>query len=154
MQELLPTLMSGNTVLCEPSAGGDAQDILLDFGPGDGARILMIEWFNTDDATAGTVLFGVSVDPNEAAPVSNLAISSNTQVIAMVGGDATARAADSENMGWPPTDLSSQVIIVTRNLRLVGYSGVGRSDGGMVKVHYNQVRFTEDELRAITIVNR
>ena len=130
------------------------EDIELDFGAGDGARILMIEWFNTDDASAGTVLFGVSTDPNEAAPASNLAISANTSVIAMRGNDAVARAADSIDNGWSDSDLSNQVIIVTRNLRLIGYSGVGKSDGGMVKVHYNQVRFTADELRAITIVNR
>ena len=154
MEELLPTLMSGNVILCEPTAGGDAEDIELDFGAGDGARILMIEWFNTDDASAGTVLFGVSTDPNEAAPASNLAISANTSVIAMRGNDAVARAADSIDNGWSDSDLSNQVIIVTRNLRLIGYSGVGKSDGGMVKVHYNQVRFTADELRAITIVNR
>lgn len=154
MEELLPTLMSGNVVLCEPSAGGAAVDIALDFGAGDGARILMVEWFNTDDASAGTVLFGVSTDPNEAAPASNLAVSANTSVIAMRGDDMTARAADEGHQSWEDSDLSNQVIIVTRSLRLIGYSGVGKSDGGMVKVHYNQVKFTEVELRAITIVNR
>ena len=153
MQELLPTLMAGNTVLCEPNAGGAAQDIELDFGAGDGARILKVEWYNTTDSTAGTVLFGISTDPNEAAPASNLAISANTSVIAMRGNEQDA-LTDQFQPGFPDSELSQEVIIVTRNLRLIGFSAVGRSDGGMVKIHYNQVRFTADELRAITIVNR
>ena len=154
MQELLPTLMASNVVLCEPSAGGASVPINLDFGAGDGARILMIEWFNTDDASAGTVVFGISTDPNAGAPASNLALVSDTDVIAIVGNDCTARAADSIDFMWPATDLSAQVIIVTRDLSLVGFSGVGKSDGAVVKVHYNPVMFTADELRAITIVNR
>ncbi len=152
MQELLPTLMAGNTTLCEPSAGGDAQDVELDFGAGDGARILMVEWWNSDDGSAGTVIAGISTDPNEAAPASSIAVSSNTSVICMAGEDRDAFTLLNQN--WVAVDLSNQVIIVTRNLRLIAYSGVGKSDGIVVKVHYNQVKFSEDELRAITIVNR
>ena len=154
MQELLPTLIAVNVTACEPAAGGAAQDIELDFGAGDGARILKIEWVLLDDQSAGNLTAGVSTDPNEAAPASDNALVISTSVIATFSHDAAARTADDNFKNPPDSMLSDEVIIVTRNLRVLGFSGVGKADIIYARVHYNQVKFSADELRAITIVNR
>lgn len=155
MRELLPTLIAANTAYCEPGSGAsEAVDIELDFGMGDGARIIGIEFLHGQDGTTGEVMYGVSTDPNATAPSGYEALGADTDVIACDLVDITLTTSGGTVIQSKYMDLSNEVIVVTRNLRLVGYDAADNGNHGIARVHYNQVKFTEDELRSITIVNR
>lgn len=154
MRELAPTLIAVNQTVCNPDNGGDAQDIEIDFGAGDGARIVGIEFSWTHNNTTNTTYYGVSTDPNATAPDTVDALVIDTDVIAAAGYDwnfTTSGAGDVRSTYYPMAD---EVIITTRNLRILGHGDGSAGQYGWCRVHYNQVQFTADELRAITIVNR
>ena len=153
MRELLPTLIAVNTVVANPAGGGDAQSIVMDFGSGDGARIIGVEMLDGDDGTAQITTYGVSVDPNATAPASANALVVDPDVIATSQTDTSFNVEGGMTIQGRFIDLSHEVIIVTRDLSVVGFN-TGGSSTVYCRVHYNQVQFTEDELRAITIVNR
>lgn len=154
MIELLPTLIAVNVTVLNIGSAGDTEPIELDFGAGDGARIMGIEFMETNSGDTGTYAWGVSTNPNAAAPASFAALAINPDVIGMESYELTLVTEGGSMSGGRFMDLSNEVIIVTRGLRCIGFGSGVTTVGAFCRVHYNQVKFTADELRAITIVNR
>ncbi len=154
MQEYLPTIISTNTTACTPDTGGEAQDVVMDFGQGDGARIVMVEFCFNHSNASHSITYGLSVDPNEAAPALRIAILENTSVLCVVDQDYVLTTSGATNFPSYIVYMYTGVYVVTRNLAFIGYSAGSFGDTAHVRVHYNQVKFNEAELRAITITNR
>ncbi len=154
MQELLPTIVSVNTTALTPDTGGEAQPIVLDFGQGEGARIISIEWLVSHGNATHDVAFALSTDPNEAAPTTLLAMAQQTDVLDANNLEVNLTTSGGFAHYSIKKDLSVGVYVVTRNLACIAYTAGSSGDSIVCRVHYNQVIFSDAELRAITITNR
>lgn len=153
MKILEPTMILGSAQLTVNAAGGTTE-MDFDFGNLEGALLLGVDYHLEAIGASGQVNAGLNLDPDAAAPTTNIALMGNNLVIGHIQLDEILSTNGASALIIGHRDLRHLDIVIARNIALQAYGVDANNRGAMAKVYYKRVAFSVNEVGPIITFRR